>query len=55
MDNSFDRAVGVLYGGTSTAALELVHLELLLEAEGLLIEERTAHASSPGQDRFRAA
>jgi hypothetical protein len=33
----------------------VVHLELLLEAEGLLIEERTAHASSPGQDRFRAA
>jgi hypothetical protein len=32
----------------------VVHLELLLEAEGLLIEERTAHASSPGQDRFRA-
>ena len=32
-----------------------VHLELLLEAEGLLIEERTAHASAPGQDRFRAA
>jgi hypothetical protein len=33
----------------------VVHLELLLEAEGLLIEERPAHASSPGQDRFRAA
>ena len=33
----------------------VVHLELLLEAEGLLIEERTAHASAPGQDRFRAA
>ena len=33
----------------------VVHLELILEAEGLLIEERTAHASSPGQDRFRAA
>jgi hypothetical protein len=33
----------------------VVHLELLLEAEGLLIEERTAHASSPPQDRFRAA
>jgi hypothetical protein len=33
----------------------VVHLELLLEAEGLLIEERTAHASSPLQDRFRAA
>ena len=26
-----------------------------LEAEGLLIEERTTHASSPLQDRFRAA
>src|SRR5947207_462873 len=33
----------------------VVHLELLLEAEDLLIEERTAHASPPGQDRFRAA
>jgi hypothetical protein len=33
----------------------VVRLELLLEAEGLLIEERPAHASSPGQDRFRAA
>jgi hypothetical protein len=33
----------------------VVHLELLLEAEGLLIEERTTHASPPGQDRFRAA
>src|SRR4051794_35213116 len=33
----------------------VVHLELLLEAEGLLIEERLAHASSAGQDRFRAA
>jgi hypothetical protein len=32
----------------------VVHLELLLEAEGLL-EERPAHASSSGQDRFRAA
>jgi hypothetical protein len=32
----------------------VVHLEFLLEAEGLLIEERPAHAS-PGQDRFRAA
>jgi hypothetical protein len=31
------------------------NLELLLEAEGLLIEERTAGAPSPGQDRFRAA
>jgi hypothetical protein len=33
----------------------VVQLELLLEAEGLLIEERPAHASPPGQDRFRAA
>jgi hypothetical protein len=33
----------------------VVHLELLLEAEGLLIEERTTHAAPPGQDRFRAA
>jgi hypothetical protein len=33
----------------------VVHLELLLEAEGLLIEERTAGAPPPGQDRFRAA
>ena len=33
----------------------VVHLELLLEAEGLLIEEKTAHASPDGQDRFRAA
>ena len=33
----------------------VVRLEVLLEAEGLLIEERTAHASAPGQDRFRAA
>ena len=33
----------------------VVHLELLLEAEGLLIEERTVGAPSPGQDRFRAA
>jgi hypothetical protein len=33
----------------------VVQLELLLEAEGLLIEERTTHASPPGQDRFRAA
>jgi hypothetical protein len=33
----------------------VVQLEVLLEAEGLLIEERTAHASAPGQDRFRAA
>jgi len=33
----------------------VVRLELLLEAEGLLIEERTGYASPPGQDRFRAA
>jgi hypothetical protein len=33
----------------------VVHLELLLEAEGLLIEERTAQTSPIGQDRFRAA
>jgi hypothetical protein len=33
----------------------VVHLELLLEAEGLLIEERIAGAPSPGQDRFLAA
>ena len=32
----------------------VVRLELLLEAEGLLIEERTAHPSPPA-DRFRAA
>jgi hypothetical protein len=33
----------------------VVHLELLLEAEGLLIEERTTRGSPSGQDRFRAA
>ena len=33
----------------------VVHLELLLEAEGLLSEEGTAHASLPEQDRFRTA
>jgi hypothetical protein len=33
----------------------VVHLELLLEAEGLLIEERTARGSPSGEDRFRAA
>ena len=33
----------------------VVHLELLLEAESLLIEERTAPASLPRQDRFCAA
>ena len=33
----------------------VVHLELLLEARGLLIEERTAYASRSGQGRSRAA
>jgi hypothetical protein len=33
----------------------VVHLELRLEAEGLLIEERTAYASRSGQGRSRAA
>src|SRR5215475_9527307 len=33
----------------------VVHLELRLEAGGLLIEERTAYASRSGQDRSRAA
>jgi hypothetical protein len=33
----------------------VVHLELLLEAEGLLIEERTAYASCSGHDHSRAA
>jgi hypothetical protein len=33
----------------------VVHFEILLEAEGLLMEEKLAHASSAGQDRFRAA
>ena len=33
----------------------VVHLELLLEAGGLLIEERTAYASRSGQGRSRAA
>jgi hypothetical protein len=32
----------------------VVQLELLLETEGLLIEERTSHASSAGQNQFRA-
>ena len=32
-----------------------VHLELLLEAGGLLIEKGTAYASRSGQDRSRAA
>ena len=33
----------------------VVHLELRLEAEDLLIEERTAYASRSGQGRSRAA
>jgi hypothetical protein len=33
----------------------VVHLELLLEARGVLIEDRTAYASRSGQDRSRAA
>ena len=33
----------------------VVHLELLLEAEDLLIEDRTAYASRSGQGRSRAA
>ncbi len=33
----------------------VVHLELLLEAGGLLTEEGTAHASRSGQARSRAA
>ena len=33
----------------------VVQLELLLEAEGLLIEERRAHARPSGENRFRAA
>jgi hypothetical protein len=33
----------------------VVHFELLLEAEGLLIEERTVRGSPSGQDQFRAA
>jgi hypothetical protein len=33
----------------------VVHLELLLEAEGLLIEEGTAYAARSGQGRSRAA
>jgi hypothetical protein len=38
------------------SALEaVVQLELLLEAEGLLIEERTSDASPAGQNQFRAA
>jgi hypothetical protein len=33
----------------------VVHFELLLEVEGLLIEERTVRGSPSGQDQFRAA
>jgi hypothetical protein len=33
----------------------VVKLELLLESEGLLIEEKPAPASSPSQNRARAA
>jgi hypothetical protein len=33
----------------------VVHLELLLEAGGLLIEESTAYASRSGHDQSRAA
>jgi hypothetical protein len=33
----------------------VVHLELVLEAGGLLIEEATAYAARSGQDRSRAA
>jgi hypothetical protein len=49
------RRAAELRGTDEWSAMEaVVHLELLLEAEGLL-EERPAHASSSGQDRFRAA
>ena len=33
----------------------VVHLEFLLEARGLLMEDETAHASAYGQGRSRAA
>ena len=33
----------------------VVHLEFLLEARGLLMEDETAHASTSGQGRSRAA
>jgi hypothetical protein len=33
----------------------IVHLELVLEAEGLLIEERAAYASCSSQNQSRAA
>jgi hypothetical protein len=47
---SFDAA------GDEWSAMEaIVHFELLLEAGGLLIEERTAYASRSGQGRSRAA
>jgi hypothetical protein len=38
-----------------TAMEAVVHLELLLEAGGLLIEERADYASRSGQGRSRAA
>jgi hypothetical protein len=38
-----------------SAVEAVVHFELLLEAGGLLIEERTAYASRSGQGRSRAA
>jgi hypothetical protein len=38
-----------------TAMEAVVHLELMLEAEGLLIEEGTAYAARSGQGRSRAA
>jgi hypothetical protein len=42
--------------GDEWSAMEaVVHLELLLETRGLLIEEETACASPSGQGRFRAA
>jgi hypothetical protein len=33
----------------------VIHFELLLEAQGLLIEDTTAYASPSAQDQFRAA
>ena len=33
----------------------VVHLELLLETRGLLMKDETAHASTSGQGRSRAA
>jgi hypothetical protein len=42
--------------GDEWSAMEaVVHLELLLEAGGLLIEESTAYASRSGQGQSRAA